>query len=47
MVNSQLVDVMTGDIFSPLDKYYKKDKVLPDMEIEVSRLVSEGNSARK
>lgn len=41
-VVSRLIDVNTGDVFTPLDEYFDKDSVLSEREIEVLSNISRG-----
>lgn len=42
IVKSQLVDTMTGDVFTPLDDLYDRDTILSAREIEILKKISQG-----
>ena len=46
-VNSQLVNFKTGDIFSPLDKYFDKDTILSQREIEILKWIERGKLSKE
>lgn len=42
IVKSQLIDLKTGDVFTPLDEMYDHDTILTPRELEVLKKISQG-----
>lgn len=42
IVKSQLIDMKTGDAFTPLDDMYDRDTILTPRELEILRKISQG-----
>ena len=41
-VNSKIVNTQTGDIFSPVDRFFNENKILSEREIEILKLINKG-----
>lgn len=41
-VNSKILNIKTGDFFSPVDKYFNKERILSKRETEILKLIASG-----
>ena len=46
-VNSQIVNTLTGEVFSPLTKFYQKKSVLTARETEILGLIAQGRLSKE
>lgn len=46
-VNSQIVNTLTGEVFSPLTKFYQKKSVLTAREVEILGLIAQGRLSKE
>ena len=46
-VNSQIVNTATGEVFSPLTRYYQSESILTKRELEILTLVAQGKLSKE
>ncbi|WP_059026673.1 response regulator transcription factor [Gabonibacter massiliensis] len=46
-VNSQIINTATGEVFSPLTKYYKNESILTKRELEILNLIAQGKLSKE
>lgn len=46
-VNSQIVNTATGEVFSPLTRYFQRESILTPRELEVLNLIAQGKLSKE
>lgn len=46
-VNSQIINTATGEVFSPLTKYFQRELILTKRELEILNLISQGKLSKE
>ena len=46
-VNSQIINTATGEVFSPLTKYFQRKLILTKRELEILNLISQGKLSKE
>lgn len=46
-VNSQIINTVTGEVFSPLTRYYQSESILTKREVEILNLIARGKLSKE
>ena len=46
-VNSQVINMATGEVFSPLTQYYQQESILTKREVEILTLIAQGKLSKE